>query len=97
MFHATQDVISEEVDCPPTMVGRLIGKGGETIKSLEANNGAKIQIDQDTKKVSVTGAPANVASCVAAINELLTAPGETMGGYRAYSHSSSYPLPMLPG
>lgn len=73
------EVHTEEVDCPPTMVGRLIGKGGETIKSLEMNHGAKIQIDQDTKKVSITGHPTQVANCVRAVNELLAAPGEGPG------------------
>lgn len=61
------------------MVGRLIGKGGETIKSLESQNGAKIQIDQDTKKVSITGSAAAVANTLRAVNELLAAPSETQG------------------
>jgi hypothetical protein len=29
------DMVTELVDCPPTMVGRLIGKAGETIRTLE--------------------------------------------------------------
>jgi hypothetical protein len=29
------DFVTELVDCPPGMVGRLIGKGGETIRTLE--------------------------------------------------------------
>ena len=31
------DEICQQVPCPPTMVGRVIGKGGETIKSLEVS------------------------------------------------------------
>lgn len=73
------EVVTQEVDCPPMMVGRLIGKGGETIKSLESQNGAKIQIDQDTKKVSITGSAAAVANTLRAVNELLAAPSETQG------------------
>eukprot|EP00976_Prorocentrum_cordatum_P082984 1185056-Prorocentrum_minimum.AAC.7 len=95
--------ICQQVPCPPTMVGRVIGKGGETIKSLEVRNspctdqctplfsrapsfrhfgiripgdlhihdryrdiwvclvyvqaqhGARIQIDQETKQINITG------------------------------------------
>jgi|TARA_B110000977_G_scaffold192924_1_gene267163 hypothetical protein len=34
------------LDCPPNFVGRVIGKGGETIKGLQAQSGAHITIDQ---------------------------------------------------
>ena len=34
------------VDCPKGMVGRVIGKSGETIKALQSYSGALIQIDQ---------------------------------------------------
>ena len=32
------------VECPKSMVGRVIGKGGETIKSLQQYTGAMIQV-----------------------------------------------------
>jgi predicted RNA-binding protein YlqC (UPF0109 family) len=34
------------VDCPKNMVGRVIGKSGETIKALRTYTGALIQINQ---------------------------------------------------
>ena len=34
------------VECPKEMVGRIIGRGGETIKGLQAQTGARVQIDQ---------------------------------------------------
>ena len=34
------------IDCPKDMVGRVIGRGGETIKGLQHHSGARIQIDQ---------------------------------------------------
>ena len=37
----------EKVECPQTLVGRLIGKQGETIKDLQRRSGARIQIDQN--------------------------------------------------
>ncbi len=47
------------VDCPKSMVGRVIGKGGETIKALQQYTGAMIQIDQsvDPTRVTIAGAP----------------------------------------
>jgi len=66
--------VHELVDCPPNMIGRLIGKGGETIKSLEAQSGAKIQIDQETKRVSINGSAQCVATGVRLVNDLLNAP-----------------------
>lgn len=37
----------EKIECPPSLVGRLIGKQGETIKDLQRRSGARIQIDQN--------------------------------------------------
>mmetsp|Transcript_40660 Transcript_40660/g.68079 ORF Transcript_40660/g.68079 Transcript_40660/m.68079 type:complete len:445 (-) Transcript_40660:543-1877(-) len=76
VMQVAQD-ITEYVPCPPTMVGRVIGKGGETIKALEAQNGARIQIDQETKQITITGSVSAVASTVRAVTELLDAPAET--------------------
>jgi len=76
VMQVSQD-ITEYVPCPPTMVGRVIGKGGETIKALEAQNGARIQIDQETKQITITGSVSAVASTVRAVTELLDAPAET--------------------
>lgn len=45
------------VACPRNMVGRVIGKGGETIKALQQYTGAIIQIDQsqDPTRVTIAG------------------------------------------
>mmetsp|Transcript_27117 Transcript_27117/g.37424 ORF Transcript_27117/g.37424 Transcript_27117/m.37424 type:complete len:503 (+) Transcript_27117:130-1638(+) len=70
--------ITEFVDCPHSMVGRVIGKGGETIKSLEAQYGCKMQIDQETKKVSITGNQQAVKDTAKAVHDLLTTPNENI-------------------
>ncbi len=48
---------SSTINCPKSMVGRVIGKGGETIKALQQFTGAMIQIDQsqDPTRVTVAG------------------------------------------
>jgi len=45
------------IECPKSMVGRVIGKGGETIKALQQYTGAMIQIDQsqDPTRVTIVG------------------------------------------
>ena len=54
------EMTSNTMDCPPGLVGRVIGKGGETIKGLQAQSGAHITIDQNfpeghPRKISITG------------------------------------------
>lgn len=35
-----------QVDCPPGIVGRIIGRGGETIRGLQQASGAHIVVNQ---------------------------------------------------
>jgi hypothetical protein len=37
---------SRTLECPPSIVGRIIGRGGETIRSLQTASAAHILIDQ---------------------------------------------------
>lgn len=73
--------ITRTVECPKTMVGRVIGKGGETIKNLQKSTGASIQIDQQTNpcKVTISGPPMAVDSAVRMINDIIEG-GNPMGG-----------------
>jgi rRNA processing protein Krr1/Pno1 len=53
-------VVSHEINCPQSVVGRVIGTAGATIKELQTRTGAKIQVNQDfpdgvDRKVVVTG------------------------------------------
>jgi predicted RNA-binding protein YlqC (UPF0109 family) len=51
------------IPCPKSMVGRVIGKGGETIKALQHYSGAMIQIDQsnDPTQVTIAGSASAVS------------------------------------
>lgn len=58
------------------MVGKLIGKSGETIKQVQNSTGTRIQIDHqlpgETKQVTISGATAgNVASCKAQVRPFI--------------------------
>jgi len=71
-----QTWITQTVECPQSVVGRVIGRGGETIKDLQARARCKIQVDQHVpqdqpKKVVCTGEPGAVATAVALIHQVM--------------------------
>lgn len=48
------------IECPPGIVGRVIGRGGETIRSLQQASGAHILVNQDfpegvPRQITITG------------------------------------------
>lgn len=55
------------------MVGRVIGKGGETIKALQQYTGAMIQIDQsvDPTKVTIAGTPSSLQLAVSMVTDIV--------------------------
>jgi rRNA processing protein Krr1/Pno1 len=61
------------VDCPKSMVGRVIGKNGETIKALQTYSGALIQIDQtcDPTKVTISGTPHSLNLAVSMVSDIV--------------------------
>jgi KH domain len=65
--------VTKSMDCPRSMVGRVIGKGGETIKALQKQFQANIQIDQnpDPMKISIAGQPGNVEAAAQAVLEII--------------------------
>lgn len=65
--------ISRALHCPKQMVGRVIGKGGETIKALQNASGARIQIDQSTDPmlVTLTGSEDAVARAEASVTDII--------------------------
>ncbi|KHN32217.1 Far upstream element-binding protein 1 [Glycine soja] len=70
---------SKKIDIPNGRVGVIIGKGGETIKYLQLQSGAKIQITRDidadpnssTRTVELMGTPEAISSAEKLINEVL--------------------------
>jgi far upstream element-binding protein len=79
-------------------VAKVIGKGGETIKSIQARSGAKVQIEQnqDPCKIIINGAPQAVQMASQLINDVL---GTGVGGYTSgaggmgYSNPYGYMMP----
>ncbi|BFG18164.1 hypothetical protein CerSpe_044370 [Prunus speciosa] len=70
---------SKKIDVPNGRVGVIIGKGGETIKYLQTQSGAKIQVTRDgdadlsapTRMVELMGTPEQIAKAEHLINEVL--------------------------
>ncbi|KAM1424106.1 hypothetical protein ACFX10_016614 [Malus domestica] len=70
---------SKKIEVPNGRVGVIIGKGGETIKYLQTQSGAKIQVTRDsdadlnfpTRMVELMGTPEQIAKAEHLINEVL--------------------------
>uniref|UniRef100_A0A7N1A4L4 K Homology domain-containing protein n=1 Tax=Kalanchoe fedtschenkoi TaxID=63787 RepID=A0A7N1A4L4_KALFE len=70
---------SKKIDIPNGRVGVIIGKGGETIKYLQLQSGAKIQITRDaeadrncpTRPVELSGTPDQITRAEQLINDVL--------------------------
>ena len=83
--HSSPRCSTETVECPPGFVGRVIGKGGETIKGLQAQSGAHITVDQNfpdgaPRVIGISGPPGCVAIAKRLVEELLRGGGARLGG-----------------
>jgi far upstream element-binding protein len=90
--------IEVTIDCAQTLVGRVIGSSGATIKELQSRSGAKIQIDQNfpdgaPRKITVTG----TQTAVSTASELITYVMENGPNLPTASASSASPLTSIVG
>lgn len=75
----------ETLDCPQGIVGRVIGRRGETIKALQSASGAKIIVEQNfpegvPRKVKISGRPDVVGLAAKMVSELISGePGSAIG------------------
>ncbi|XP_057431763.1 uncharacterized protein LOC130724532 [Lotus japonicus] len=97
---STYQTSSKKIDIPSGRVGVIIGKGGETIKSLQLRSGAKIQVTRDmdadpnspNRLVELMGSPEAIADAEKLINEVLAeaeSGGSGMIGRRLTGQSGS--------
>lgn len=71
---------NKKIEIPNGRVGVIIGKGGETIKYLQLQSGAKIQVTRDvdadpsstTRGVELMGNPDQIAKAEQLINDVLS-------------------------
>jgi far upstream element-binding protein len=57
--------ISKSVECPTSLIGKVIGKGGDTIRNLQARTGCKIDINQNIVPACITVVGSSLAVPVA--------------------------------
>lgn len=83
--HLIQQVVSDDspqgevqrsVECPPGIVGRIIGRGGETIRALQQASQAYIVVDQNfpeghPRKVNISGRADAVERASRMVTELI--------------------------
>ena len=65
------DVETIDMDVHPQDISSIIGQAGVTIKEIQATSGTKIKANRDVGMVSIRGRPAEIASAVAQVNEIL--------------------------
>ena len=63
--------------CIQDLVGRIIGKGGTSIKAIQDQSGAHIDIPRDTgapiREITITGDPSQVGICTTLIQQKMAA------------------------
>ncbi|XWS26391.1 hypothetical protein CRYUN_Cryun26dG0028400 [Craigia yunnanensis] len=95
-YHGT----SKKIDIPQIRVGVIIGKAGETIKYLQLQSGAKIQVQRDmdadpnsvSRPVELTGTAEQIAKAEQLINDVLAeaeAGGSGIVSRRLTGHAGS--------
>ena len=67
---------SETVECPAGIVGRIIGRGGETIRALQSASEAHITVDQNypegvPRKILIQGKPDACKRAAMMVSELI--------------------------
>ncbi|GBF99605.1 hypothetical protein Rsub_12069 [Raphidocelis subcapitata] len=71
-----------KMQCPRSAVGRIIGRGGETVKMLQRKYNASVQIEQgsDPMDVTIIASPSEAEACQAEIFAIISHP-EGAGPY----------------
>lgn len=90
--------ITTEIDAQG-QEGRIIGKGGENIRNMAAQSGAKIQIIKETGMVRFTGSQSQIDEAIRLVNEFIDnqlaprvsgAPAGIPSGDSGYSGAQNY-------
>lgn len=88
------DIASIEIFVPNDNVGMLIGRGGETIKSMMMRTGAKVEVSQTEtgpkRLVSVSGLPQNVEAALSEIEALVGIERKAMPNIDPYDAANYY-------
>ena len=80
------------------MVGRVIGKNGETIKALQTYSGALIQIDQTVEptKVTISGTPHSLSLAVSMVTDIVKGTFKGFALLRQITNAGVRPMALPP-
>eukprot|EP01023_Acetabularia_acetabulum_P000723 TRINITY_DN10294_c0_g1_i4.p1 TRINITY_DN10294_c0_g1~~TRINITY_DN10294_c0_g1_i4.p1 ORF type:complete len:441 (+),score=100.12 TRINITY_DN10294_c0_g1_i4:194-1516(+) len=91
---------TQYIECPKGLVGRVIGKGGDTIKNLQRDTGASVQIDQSVNpcKITVNGMRGSVDKAVGQLYSIMQGNVGSQQGYGQQSNMGIQggPTPTIP-
>ena len=78
---------SQVIECAKAFVGKIIGRGGETIAQVQQQSGAKVQIDQNVPegmpcKINIQGNPQTVQAAVQIVQDIMMGTSSGGGGGR---------------
>jgi rRNA processing protein Krr1/Pno1 len=64
---------SATIECPKSMVGRVIGKNGDTIKALQNYTGSLIQVNQvdDPCQISISGTQQSLSLAMSMVADIV--------------------------
>lgn len=64
---------SQVLEVQKSFVGKIIGRGGETIKMIQDTSGARVQIEQSVEpcRVNITGQPQSVTMAMQFVQEIM--------------------------
>lgn len=74
--HARVEKVEDTMEVHGPMIGRIIGKGGESIRQLQQDSGAKIDILKDESVVRMSGSCDSVAHARRLITALIERPDD---------------------
>jgi far upstream element-binding protein len=74
--HVTTTEMAHIIDVPKSTVGKIIGKGGDTISMIQSKSGCKVTVDQNVPegapcKVSVVGTAHNIGIACQIVSEIV--------------------------
>lgn len=70
-------LLAHTMECPKQVVGKLIGRGGETIQLIQQKSGCKVQIDQQVPeghpcKINMSGNTQAIQNAIQIVQEIMT-------------------------
>lgn len=95
---ATGPDVTQTMDVQKSIVGRIIGRGGETIQLIQRKSGCRVTLDQNVPegmpcKVMFTGSPSNISLAVSMVQEINMGVHTSQIGANLPAPSTAAPAP----